>query len=55
MDIVVDYFKNKTNGFFIEAGAWDGEWLSNTLFLEVCMEMFITTSKSHAVAVRFHI
>jgi len=34
VDIVVEYFKNKTNGFFIEAGAWDGEHLSNTLFLE---------------------
>ena len=25
----------KRNGFFIEAGAWDGEQLSNTLYLEV--------------------
>ena len=32
---VVDRFlKRKHNGFFIEAGAWDGEYLSNTLFFE---------------------
>ena len=32
---VVDEFLNKKrNGFFIEAGAWDGEYLSNTLFFE---------------------
>ena len=32
---VVDKFlKQKRNGFFIEAGAWDGEYLSNTLFFE---------------------
>ena len=29
------YFPGKRNGFFIEAGAWDGEYLSNTLYLEV--------------------
>jgi len=34
VDIVLQYFKNKTNGFFIEAGAHDGELLSNTLQLE---------------------
>ena len=32
---VVDKFlKGKRDGFFIEAGAWDGEYLSNTLFFE---------------------
>jgi len=31
---VDDLFKKKTNGFFIEAGAFNGEYLSNTLFLE---------------------
>ncbi|KAL7636873.1 UNVERIFIED_CONTAM: hypothetical protein RMT77_012631 [Armadillidium vulgare] len=29
-----DYFKNKKNGTFIEAGAYDGETFSNTLILE---------------------
>ena len=33
--IIVDYFKGKKNGVFIEAGAWNGEDLSNTLKLEV--------------------
>ena len=31
---MLQYFNNKTNGFFIEAGAHDGELLSNTLQLE---------------------
>lgn len=31
---ILKHFNNKTNGFFIEAGAWDGETLSNTIFLE---------------------
>nr|CAH0110638.1 unnamed protein product [Daphnia galeata] len=26
--------KNKTNGFFVESGGFDGEFLSNTLFME---------------------
>jgi len=31
---ILKHFENKSNGFFIEAGAWDGEQLSNTLYLE---------------------
>ena len=34
---VIKYFSGKKNGIFIEAGAWDGEYLSNTLYLEVCI------------------
>ena len=32
---VLKYFNNKKNGIFVEAGAWNGEYLSNTLYLEV--------------------
>ena len=32
---VVDLFKGKKKGFFIEAGACDGESISNSLFFEV--------------------
>ena len=35
VEILLDIFENKQNGFFIEAGAHDGEYLSNTLYLEV--------------------
>lgn len=32
---IIDHFlKGKRSGFFIEAGAWDGEYLSNSLFFE---------------------
>ena len=31
---VAKLFKNKKNGFFIEAGAYDGEKFSNTLLFE---------------------
>lgn len=33
-DFVTKYFKNKTNGFFVEVGGFDGESFSNTLYLE---------------------
>ncbi|XP_059088621.1 protein Star-like [Tigriopus californicus] len=33
--IVDKHFQGKRNGFFIEAGAWNGAYLSNSLFLEV--------------------
>merc|ERR1719225_1384792 len=32
--VILQIMKNKRNGFFIEAGAWNGEDLSNTIFLE---------------------
>ena len=31
---VLDYFKGKSHGVFVEAGAFNGEYLSNTLYLE---------------------
>ncbi len=31
---VVDYFRGKRKGFFLEIGAGDGIWISNTLLLE---------------------
>lgn len=34
MDLILKYFNNKKKGFFIEAGAWDGEDLSNTIYME---------------------
>ena len=33
--IMDEKFKFKKNGFFIEAGGWDGEEFSNTLFFEL--------------------
>lgn len=33
--VVKDFFKNKHNGFFVEAGALDGEFMSHTLELEL--------------------
>ena len=38
---VIQYFNGKTNGVFVEAGAWDGEYLSNTLFLEVSSQHYL--------------
>jgi len=37
VDTILKHFKNKENGFFIEAGAWDGEQLSNTIYLETML------------------
>jgi len=34
VDKILQHFNNKENGFFIEAGGYDGERLSNTLYLE---------------------
>lgn len=34
-EIVSDLFKDQKNGFFIEAGAYDGEVFSNSLYYEV--------------------
>ncbi|XP_046459069.1 protein Star-like [Daphnia pulex] len=31
---ILEILQNKTNGFFIECGGYDGEFLSNTLFME---------------------
>ena len=33
--ILLEIFGKKKNGFFVEAGAHDGEYLSNTVHLEV--------------------
>ena len=32
--IIDNFFQQKREGFFVEAGAWDGEYLSNTKFFE---------------------
>ncbi len=32
---VIKYFNGKRHGIFVEAGAFNGEYLSNTLYLEV--------------------
>jgi len=34
---VLKVLNNKKNGFFIEAGAWDGEQLSNTIYMETAL------------------
>ena len=33
--LIDEYLRGKENGFFIEAGAFDGEYLSNSLFFEL--------------------
>lgn len=34
VDLILKHYNYKRNGFFIEAGAWDGEAFTNTLHLE---------------------
>ena len=44
VEILLEIFENKKNGYFIEAGAHDGEYLSNTLYLEVrCFTILLGT------------
>lgn len=31
---IIDFYKNKTNGYFVDVGAHDGTWFSNTRMLE---------------------
>ena len=33
--IIDDLLGGRSNGYFLEAGAWDGTYLSNSLFFEV--------------------
>ena len=35
VEVILEILNQKKGGFFIEAGAHDGEYLSNTLYLEV--------------------
>ena len=35
---ILNYLKNKTSGFFIECGANDGEFVSNTLYMESALK-----------------
>ena len=39
---IIKYFNGKKNGVFVEAGAWNGEYLSNTLYLEVWNNVYQT-------------
>ena len=44
-EFIISYFNGKRNGIFVEAGAWNGEFLSNTLYLEVMITVSLKIQK----------